>query len=103
MLLRLLLSWYGRWLYHAEERYSLLAVSYFPSYNSAAGRFNGALDNDFKTIDKSPYSLQNDGRSRIIPGGWVYAVSSRRHLGQGCRLYRSRKKSACTDTQAFAN
>lgn len=83
MLLLLLLPWWGGWLYHAEERDSLLAVSYFPSYNSAAGRFNGALGNDFKGTDKSPYSLQNYRRSQIIPSGWVCAVSSCRHLGRG--------------------
>lgn len=76
---------------------------YFPCYNLAAGRINGALDNDFKAIDKSPYSLQNYGRSQIIPGDGVYALSSCRHLGQGWCLCRSRKKSACTNTQAFAN
>lgn len=92
MLLLLLLPWCGRWLYHAEEWYSLLAVSYFPSYSSAAGRFNGALGNDFKAIDKSPYSLQNYGRSQIIPGGWVCGVSSCRHLGQGC-LQRGRTEA----------
>lgn len=70
---------------------------------TAAGRFKGALDNDFKAIDESPYSLKNHRRSQVIPGGWVYAVSSRRHLGQGCHLYGSREKSACSNTQAFAN
>lgn len=59
MLLCLLLSWYSRQLSHAKERYSVLAVSYFPPDNSATVGFNGAMHNDFKTIDKSPHSIQN--------------------------------------------
>lgn len=47
------------------------AISYFPPYNSAAVGFNGALHNDFKTIDKPLCSLQNYGGCQIILAWWL--------------------------------